>query len=272
LAAWLWFHASTGGVLISIFFLANFSRVFHVTLAGPYWTLAIEEQFYLIWPRFVRRLRVSQLQKLAWVIVIGEPILRLIDTAFHHSNFFFTFFRCDGLALGALLACQLYRGKNEPLATQNTSPNRSATWILVVSCVFLAATGMLADSPGYAAQGTALFLSAVNVFFYSCIRIAVESSGARFLAVFRSRLLVFFGLISYCVYMSQTYVIQAYDDWRHPVLTGNSLGYWVRIATIFCTTIALCVVSRYALELPFMSLRRYVLRQPKSSADAVTTG
>ena len=72
--------------------------------------------------------------------------------------------------------------------------------------------------------------------------------------------MVFFGLISYCLYMSQTYVLRIYDEWRHPVLAESYVGYWVRIAIVFSATVALCVVSRYVLELPFMSLRKYVLR------------
>ncbi len=261
LAAWLWFGESTGGVILSVFFLANFSRVFHLTLSGPYWTLAIEEQFYLIWPQFLRRLRVGQVEKCAWAIVIAEPILRLIDAAFHHSNFFFTFFHCDGLAFGALLACQLSPRQDGALATRNIMPKQPAIRILGFSCVLLLATGKFIYSPRYAPQAIALFLSAINLFFYSSIRIAVENSGARFLAIFRSRTMVFFGLISYCLYISQTYVLRTYDELRHPVLAENYVGYWVRIAIVFCATIAVCVISRYALELPFMSLRKYVLRQ-----------
>ena len=270
LAAWLWFRASTGGVIVSIFFLANFASVLHVDLAGPYWTLAIEEQFYLIWPQFVRRLNVDQLRKVALAIVIIEPILRLIDTAFHHYDFIFTFFRCDGLALGALLACQLYRRDRDTSAISSRQRKIPAVWTLFCSCIFLAFAKELMSSPQYTLQGTALFLSAINLCFYCCIRIAVENSGAKFLAVFRSSALVFFGEISYCMYMSHTYVMRGYDDWRGPVVVGKNLDYWVRITTVFGVTVALCVISRYALELPFMSLRKYVLRKTKPTACEAT--
>ncbi|MGC1871006.1 MAG: acyltransferase [Acidobacteriaceae bacterium] len=261
LVAWLWFGESAGGVIISVFFLANFSRLFHVALSGPYWTLAIEEQFYLIWPQFVRRLRIAQVEKWAWAIVIIEPVLRLIDSAFHHSNFFFTFFRCDGLAFGALLACQLAPRQDRSPDTRRLARKRSAIWILGFSCILMLATGKFIYSHRYAPQAIALFISAINLFFYCAIRIAVENSGARFLAVFRSRLMVFFGLISYCLYMSQTYILRTYDEWRHPFLPDSWSGYWVRIAIVLPAAIAVCVVSRYALELPFMSLRKYVLRR-----------
>ncbi|HTU49608.1 MAG TPA: acyltransferase, partial [Acidobacteriaceae bacterium] len=134
LAAWLWFQSSIGGVIVSVFFIANFAGLFHVSLAGPYWTLAIEEQFYLVWPRFVRRLRIDRLKTLALAVVIAEPVLRLIATVFHHYNFRFTFFRCDGLALGALLACHLYREERNPSTPSDRRRKTSAIWLLILSC------------------------------------------------------------------------------------------------------------------------------------------
>ena len=247
--AWVWFQASIGGVTVSILFLANFGRLMHVDIGGPFWTLAIEEQFYLVWPQIVRRLRVNQIKKVALSIVIVEPVLRLIATAFHHYDFLLTFFRCDGLALGALLACQLSCGDRNRSATPGRRRKMLAVWILLFSCIFLAFTGKLLSSPKFFMQGSALFLSAINLCFYSCIRIAVGNSGARFLAVFRSSVLVFFGEISYCMYMSHTYVMRVYDDWRGPLVAGRTLDYWVRITSVFCATVVVCIISRYALEL-----------------------
>jgi len=263
LADWIWFKGSTGGVIVSAFFLANFATFFHATLEGPYWTLAIEEQFYLIWPQFVRRLRVERLQKLALGIAVVEPILRLIATRVRHFNFDYTFFRCDGLAIGALLACQLYWKERKLPAAGIFSGKATAIFIFLIACVLLAAIRPLLSSPRFYMQGSALFLTAVNLCFYSLIRITVENRGSRSLWIFRSAVLVFFGQISYCMYMSHTYVMRIYDDWRGPLAAGNTRAYSVRIVTVFGAMIVLCIVSRYCLELPFMSLRKYVL--PKSA-------
>jgi peptidoglycan/LPS O-acetylase OafA/YrhL len=116
-------------------------------------------------------------------------------------------------------------------------------------------------------QGTALFLSAVNLFFYCLIRMAVHDSGAKYLAIFRSAVLIFFGQISYCMYMSHTYVMRIYDDWTGPLRPGNHLAYTARIAAVLGGTILISLISRYALELPFMSLRKYVLRKLATAAQ-----
>ncbi len=269
LAVWIWIPGTTGGVILSIFFLANFTNVFHVNIGGPYWTLAIEEQFYLIWPQFVRRMGVDRLQKLALAIVLIEPALRLIDTGFHHFNFILTFFRCDGLAIGAFLACQCHR---KQLAEQKfTAPlwrRFPAVWLLLGSLILVVATARMIDSARFPMQGAALFLSAINLCFYSLIRIAVQGSGSKSMAVFRSSVLVFFGRISYCMYMSHTYVARIYDHWRGPLQAGNTFEYFTRIAVVLSATVVICLVSRYALELPFMSLRKYVLRKSVPVAAA----
>src|ERR1700749_3268035 len=95
---------STRYVILSAFFISNFSQLFHVTTEGPLWTLAIEEQFYLLWPTVVRRRSIEQLRHWAMGIGIAAVVLRLVAAAFGHFNYHYTFFRCDALAAGAFLA------------------------------------------------------------------------------------------------------------------------------------------------------------------------
>jgi peptidoglycan/LPS O-acetylase OafA/YrhL len=82
------------------------------SVAKPYyfgllWTLAIEEQFYLVWPLAVYLLDEVALAWLAGSIVLAAPALRWIATAFfpgHWSIYTSTPFRMDLLAAGALIA------------------------------------------------------------------------------------------------------------------------------------------------------------------------
>jgi peptidoglycan/LPS O-acetylase OafA/YrhL len=58
------FSPNTGGyVLLSALFISNFAHLFNIASDGPFWTLAIEEQFYLLWPTVVRRRSIAQLGK-----------------------------------------------------------------------------------------------------------------------------------------------------------------------------------------------------------------
>lgn len=81
-------------------------------LTGPLsvtWSLAIEEQFYLVWPLMVWMLPERRVRQLALAIVLVSPIVRLSFAAADPSAsvYYHTLTRLDGLALGSFLACWL---------------------------------------------------------------------------------------------------------------------------------------------------------------------
>ena len=83
-------------------------------------------------------------------------------------------------------------------------------------------------------------------------------SGRWWLGVFRSRILIFFGLISYAFYMVHLYVIRAYDlRWAVPV-APQVHAYTVRFLVTFGGSVAIATLSRYLVELPVMRLRRFI--------------
>jgi len=96
--------------LLSSFFGANLSGLFRISYPngpGVLWSLAVEEHFYLLWPAIIFFLNRRALVALATAIVIGSPVLRTvylargIDPTF---VYFFSWFRFDMLATGALIA------------------------------------------------------------------------------------------------------------------------------------------------------------------------
>src|SRR5271163_421935 len=73
-------------------------------LLGVTWSLAVEEQFYLVWPLVVRFCTEAQLRKIAIAVVCLSPVLRFY-LSLHQVNIYSnTFCRLDGLMAGALLA------------------------------------------------------------------------------------------------------------------------------------------------------------------------
>jgi peptidoglycan/LPS O-acetylase OafA/YrhL len=77
------------------------------TMLAMTWSLAIEEQFYLVWPWLVL---LCNRRTLVWVlgaVLLLSPVARLWARWLGMSTttmYFLTWFRLDGLALGALLA------------------------------------------------------------------------------------------------------------------------------------------------------------------------
>ena len=107
----------------------------------------------------------------------------------------------------------------------------------------------------------ALQITGVSLLGFVFVRYAVEHTGSAALSPLRSRPLTFFGLISYCLYMSHLYILRLWETYFGPVQGTDTVQLAVRFFAVLAATVALCVVSRYALELPATKLRRYVLRK-----------
>ncbi len=71
---------------------------------GHYWTLAIEEQFYLVWPLVVWTLGRTALIRLCLASLVVAAALRVLVESHGISCFELTFCRIDTLLLGALIA------------------------------------------------------------------------------------------------------------------------------------------------------------------------
>jgi len=140
--------APTKAVVASVLYYSNWLQAFGPALGGLQhtWSLAIEEQFYLVWPlvliaasRFGRwwLLLVTaslSLLSLLWRFVLydmGEPANRL---------YFGSDTRVDGLLLGCLLAAFL-SGRSEGRARPAMAS--VAAGVTAVSCVGLVAAGIL---------------------------------------------------------------------------------------------------------------------------------
>jgi peptidoglycan/LPS O-acetylase OafA/YrhL len=93
--------------LLSLAFLANFAGLLGVSIPhGPdvFWSLAVEEHFYLIWPWLVRAFSRRTLAFACASIIVAEPIMRAVFVARGADVYNPSWFRFDGLASGALLA------------------------------------------------------------------------------------------------------------------------------------------------------------------------
>ena len=253
-------------VLVSLLFLANFAHSFGIDANGPFWSLAIEEQFYLLWPTVVRRRSVGELARWALAIGLGAMVLRTMAAYFVHFNYHITFMNCDGLAFGAVLACW-YERRDASIPAERKRESRLIALIAASGLACLAARFALPDTPRGLAYNADLYQTGVVLFGGSIIAFVIAHSGSPLVAVFRSRLLIFFGLISYAMYMTHIYVLMAYTHLRGEVPGGDIAALALRFFIVFGTTIALCLATRYLVELPAISLRRFVLSKPAPRAE-----
>ena len=75
-------------------------------MQGHFWSLAVEEQFYFVWPLVVFLLGRGELIKVCVACIIGALSLRigLVWAGYSHAAYVLAPARMDALALGALVA------------------------------------------------------------------------------------------------------------------------------------------------------------------------
>src|ERR1700744_2508604 len=100
--------ASLSYLLVSVIFLANWPKLLlhgSFLLYPVLWSLAVEEQFYAIWPWLYRKLRMRGLFALSIAIILFCPVLRAAAIGHAGATIFSkTFLIGDNLAIGAVIA------------------------------------------------------------------------------------------------------------------------------------------------------------------------
>ena len=103
-------HLSAKEIITDGLFLGNYCLPTHVSVLGHTWTLALEEQFYLLWPFCLNRLKRARAIKAALLLLVLEPLIRVAEYALitqlrASGNIAATFHtRIDTLMFGCLVA------------------------------------------------------------------------------------------------------------------------------------------------------------------------
>ena len=222
-------------------FLQNFLIPNSTLAAGPLgvtWSLAIEEQFYLLWPWAVRFCSSKQIRWIAITEICVAPVLRFYLSLHHVFLYTNLFCRLDGLMAGAFLA----------LAVRSDSflPSKfiKAIWI----SLFITAPLALAAASANASWIVFTLSAAASASF---VYLSLFSAQKWLRRAMTNRFLVYTGTISYGLYLLHKipFGIVASDQMqRHPFLS---------LAIIFAGSYALAFLSWNLLEKPFLKLKRF---------------
>lgn len=87
-------------------YLQDFALTFNWRSIGPghYWSLAVEEHFYMFWPLIIYFFNTRKIVMTVITIIIVAFLVRILLMKLDFGTFFFTLCRMDDLAIGALLA------------------------------------------------------------------------------------------------------------------------------------------------------------------------
>lgn len=229
---------------------------------GHTWTLAIEEQFYLLWPAALLLLRGRSRYLLACFLIALPIYLRsqgLPKTVLLGHT--------DSLAMGALLAWIMPR-------TRSFSRSRQAVCYASVAVTSLAAYwGMFwmlcADDPAFTGgeflQMT-LPVSLISLSSLGVIGLFVCMSGSPWLAMFRNKGLVALGTISYGLYL---YHLVLFENLDTLVKFRWEMGDpWWLDATKLALSLIVATASWHFFEKPILRFKERFQYGGNSVADA----
>ena len=250
---------------LSLIYLSNLTNFFGVAMQyGPLWSLAVEEQFYLLWPAAVRNLSRRALAFCALAVFLGCPLLRAIAFAYGHpAEVWYTWMVADGLASGSLLAIS-----SRTLLTNRRSMKWFSVLCITTSLSLIAAGarfGTLSPVPPTTLLGASLRWTLFNVLFTGTLGAAVLLGASRWAQIVQRPVLQFFGDISYGLYLIHTLVFEVTGHFLAPVAIRLArLTVWgdapltpllIRFLVGAGAATLIALLSRRYFEEPFLKLK-----------------
>ena len=242
-------------------YLQNWLYIFNpnndVTILHHFWSLAVEEQFYLLWP-----ITILWIRKPKWLIailgiaLISVIVLRYIVWEFKIENFayfnFYTFSRIDGICIGSMLALIVRINKNF-IGTYQT--------IIVIGLAlfnflfFFLNRSKSYSLPYLAIAGYTTFAVILAILVYEAI--LQKNRWINF--IFTNRILIFFGKLSYGLYVYH---------WPIYLILQKPIGIFFRKSFPFLphaisVSIALSVIAVIISWASYHSYEKYFINMKK---------
>ncbi len=270
--------ASLNYIAVSLLFLANWPKLLiHGSfVAYPVlWSLAVEEQFYAVWPWLYRRLQRNGLFLLCLSIILLCPVLRGVTKSISEADIFSkTFMIGDNLAVGAAIAilCRSQRLSLKGLVRIGAvAVGVSGLTLLVLSNLGRPLKGdVLGASLGYSMLEW--FTGGILILMLYAYRTRPIQKGLAFF--------LFFGEISYGLYLIHLLCGTLYDRVAGKGYLTDAGELLSRFIIVNGIAVLLAALSKRYFENPIIGLREKIpaaifsdrsapSRTPEASPDGV---
>lgn len=239
----------------NLFFLSNYYYSFHKTYPAlaHTWSLAVEEQFYLLWPLLLRLSKLPDACKVpvitASVALISALVYTVLTLRSDANRFLYagTMFRMLSLSLGAVIACFEVK-------------LRERTQMVTILCCTSFAVGSIGGSLLKLHRGAPWaecdrFVSFASLSFSVVLAcIAINGKHLTISRILASRPLSFIGRISYGVYMYH-FPIFFYLGITPVSDTNAAIG---RMILAYSVVFISATLSYQYFEAPILRVRRFV--------------
>lgn len=262
-------HSLQGDWIWRFFYLTNYQLCIHPTVGtviGHLWTLAVEEQFYLIWPWVIIYLSPRRIGPIILAVILLAPISRMITTQFDVVDHWVRkpVWSCmDSLGMGALLAYCNSGFASSGIARIGRIVNRWGYWIGIP----LAVIGLIARTKGAGGTLHGNEMNPITGFclgigeglaFYKLIATCIDNKPSWMMSILSSKPLVDMGKISYGMYLYHPIVMTlALMGLDRLLQTDPRYGYAVHVYYLTTVTVTYFIswISWRLIEKPVLSLK-----------------
>jgi peptidoglycan/LPS O-acetylase OafA/YrhL len=264
-------HAVDGKVTLPalgayVFHAANYWHIYRGLDEVPggtsvYWSLSVEEHFYLLFPMLywgMRRWRLSARQQLGVIVGLCGAVLawRLTLVGVFHADHE-RLYRASDTRVDAILAGCALAVYGNPMLDRSRWSDRAWRWVaLPIGALILAATSLVRQPLFQEAVKGSLQAAALIPFFVVAIRCPKWGP----MRLLNTRLMGFIGLLSYGLYLSHRMVLTLVEKW----VTSNLM---LQVPIALGIVIALCYALHIFVEKPAAELRKR-LSAPKKTRPA----
>jgi len=228
-------------------YLQNIGMTFNWNITGPahYWSLAVEEHFYLFWPLLVFYLNKKGIKIAVFGIIVLALVTRILLVTNGYGVFYFTLARVDELALGALLAIWELNGRLVP------ANSKKFLWLIVLVLIPTLLLWALTGGQGLdIIQITKFILLALC--YLGLIGWVITSSDSNIVKkALKNKWLSYTGKISYGLYVYHPLCFMLIKKHLEP---NNIILYFI---LSFVSAFVVASLSYYLFESKFLHLKKY---------------
>ncbi len=222
---------------------------------GHLWTLAVEWQFYMIWPFVAGRFSNKTLSTICVLVILTAVTSRIIcwQLDVHISVIYTnTIARMDSIAMGALVAL-LLRSNIEKSTLQKLSKA-----FVFIGIVFVLGTFYFYGRASYyiPVMYTIGYTLLASCFAGLVFKAVVTTERTRYRAILSNQVLITIGKYSYAMYIIHLPLMGYFGNFEIGFAGSEFYGQLVFMPTMFIATFLIAMVSWKIIEGPALSYAR----------------
>ena len=249
---WAWYTFYLGNIHIALF---GWQPLAVMIL----WSLAIEEQFYLVWPFLVQMFNARHLLTLSISLIIVAPLIRafIFSLADYPATYVFTLCRLDALACGAVIALLYSSTDTKKMLIATCKRFRVPALAVIMITLLVPFSPSIPQTRPWLFTVLGYSLLAASFAVLLAASLGIEGRVKRLLT---SRVLTFLGRRCYGLYLWHvlaagltTVVLQRWD-----------VGFYPHMVLWFMILVTMASGSWIFFEEPILRLKRFLPYEPLS--------